>query len=73
MATVEIKEEIASLVNGHTHGLLLLIICNTNKGPFVPSKAESSGAQFIKFCFKIKIIVYFICVCSEKAFFYFVS
>lgn len=40
VVTVEIKEEIASLVNGHTHGLLPLIICNTNKGPFVPSKSN---------------------------------
>lgn len=31
--TMEIKEEIASLVNGRTHGLLHLIICNANKAP----------------------------------------
>lgn len=40
VVTVEIKEEIASLVNGHRHGLLPLIICNTNKGPFVPSESN---------------------------------
>lgn len=39
MVTLEIKGEIASLVNGCTQGLLPLIICNANKGPFVPSKS----------------------------------
>lgn len=61
---MEIKEEIASLVNGHTHGLLHLIICNANKGPFVSSKIKYQRgvlqcplAQLVKLFLKIKIIV----------------
>lgn len=44
--TMEIKEEIASLVNGRTHGLLHLIICNANKSPLCllkPSIEEESS------------------------------
>lgn len=44
--TMEIKEEIASLVNGRTHGLLHLIICNANKAPLCllePSMEEESS------------------------------
>lgn len=53
---MEIKEEIASLVNGRTHGLLHLIMCNANKAPLCLLKLSVEESPPVPFSPVSKII-----------------